>query len=259
MGNAHQVVVHHICKVVGGKPIGLEQHLIFQFLVFYRDIAERRVVERGRALVGDLLANDIGRARSLLLQRLVERQLTAGADMFFDLLGIGIVRRLFILFLAEAVVRAAALNQQLCVLAEEVAPLRLHIRPDRAANIGAFIVRQAALGHCFVDHINSTLDQTALIGVLDAKDERAAVAAGDQPGIQRRAQIADMHIARGAGREARAHLSLRDARFHFLKKIHMGFLRFSFTRTIIYFLLPCVNDLLRNLVVCGKIASTMEI
>ena len=38
------------------------------------------------------------------------------------------------------------------------------------------------------------------------EDERAVVAAGDQPGIERRAQIADVHIARGAGRKAGAHL-----------------------------------------------------
>ena len=46
------------------------------------------------------------------------------------------------------------------------------------------------------------------------------VAAGDQPGIERRAQVADVHIARGARSEARADLAVRDARFHLLKKIH---------------------------------------
>ena len=64
----------------------------------------------------------------------------------------------------------------------------------------------------------------ALIGVFDAENELAAKVAGDEPGIERRSQVADMHIARGAGRKTGACLSLRDARFHLFKKIHLGFL-----------------------------------
>ena len=43
----------------------------------------------------------------------------------------------------------------------------------------------------------------------------------DQPGVQRRAQVADVHIARGAGSESRAHLALGYARLHLLKPCHI--------------------------------------
>ena len=123
-------------------------------------------------------------------------------------------------FLAEAVIRAALFAQQLCVLAEQIAPLGLHVRPDRAADVRAFVVCQTAFGHGLVDHVDCALDQTALIGVLNAENELAVVAAGDQPGVERRAQVADVHIARGARSKAGADLAVRDARFHLLKKIH---------------------------------------
>ena len=107
-------------------------------------------------------------------------------------------------FLAEAVVRAALFAQQLCVLAEQIAPLGLHIRPDQPADVRPFVVRQAAFGHCLVDHVDCALDQTALIGVLNAENELAVVAAGNQPCIERGAQVADVHIARGARSKAGA-------------------------------------------------------
>ena len=123
-------------------------------------------------------------------------------------------------FLAEAVICAALFTQQLRVFAEQVAPLGLHIRPDRPADVRPFVVRQAAFGHCLVDHVDRALDQTALIGILNAENELAVVAAGNQPCIERGAQVADVHIARGARSKAGADLAVRDARFHLLKKIH---------------------------------------
>ena len=69
--------------------------------------------------------------------------------------------------------------------------------------------------------------QAALIGVLDAEDERAVVAAGDQPGIERRAQIADVHIARGAGREAVRTFPLSGCAPISSKKSIVGFLQFQ--------------------------------
>ena len=46
------------------------------------------------------------------------------------------------------------------------------------------------------------------------------LAAGNQPCIKRSAQVANVHIARGARSKAGADLAVRDARFHLLKKIH---------------------------------------
>ena len=57
---------------------------------------------------------------------------------------------------------------------------------------------QTTLGHRLVDYIDRALDQTALIGVFNAENELAVVAAGNQPCIKRSAQVANVHIARGA-------------------------------------------------------------
>ena len=81
-------------------------------------------------------------------------------------------------------------------------------------------MRQTTLGHRLVDYIDRALDQTALIGVFNAENELAVVVAGNQPCIKRSAQVANVHIARGARSKAGADLAVRDARFHLLKKIH---------------------------------------
>ena len=220
--DAHEMIVDDVCKVVGGQAVGFEQNLILHFLILDGDIAEGRVVERGASLVWDALADDIRLAGGGARLRLAQRQVAAGTDVLFDLLRLAAGIRLLVLvaLLAEAVVRAALFDQKLGVPAEQTAPLGLDIRADRTADVGTLVVGQAALGHCPVDHIDRTLDQTALIGVLDAQDERAAVAARDEPCIKRRAQIADVHVARGTWRKACAHPALRDSGFHFLKKTH---------------------------------------
>ena len=66
-----------------------------------------------------------------------------------------------------------------------------------------------------------TLDETPLVGILNAENEGAAGVAGDEIGVERGAQVAHVHIARGGGGEARAHLAVWDLRFHFLKILHV--------------------------------------
>ena len=56
---------------------------------------------------------------------------------------------------------------------------------------------EAALGHGAIDHIHGAGNQAALVRVLNAQNKCAAVAAGYEPGVQGRAQIAHMHISRG--------------------------------------------------------------
>ena len=218
--NAHQVVVDDVGEVVGGQAVGLQENLILHLLVLDRNVAEGGVVERGAAFVRDALPDDIWLPCCDAALCLFERKITAGADVLFDLLAL--FSGFFVGFLAEAVIRAAPFHEQVSIFAEQAAPLGLDIRADRAADVRAFVMVESTFGQRLIDDIDRAVHQAALIGVLDAEDERAVVAAGDQPSIERRAQIADVHVARGAGREAGAHLPFRDARFHFLKKIHRG-------------------------------------
>ena len=234
VGNAHEMVVDDICKVIRGKTVGLQEHLILELLVFDRNVAERHVVERGCALLRDALADDKGLSSSDSRFCFGKREIPAGADVLFDLLAVRFVRGFFFRFLAEAVVCAALFAQKFCILAEEVAPLGLDIGTHGAAHIRTFIVRQAAFCHRLIDHVDRAVHETALIGVFNAENELTAKVAGDEPSIERRSQVADMHIARGTGRKTGAGLSLRDARFHLFKKIHLGFLQCYILSSIIY-------------------------
>ena len=212
------MVVDDVGEVIRRQTVGFQEHLILQFLILHGDVAEGGVVERGRTLVRDALTDDERLAGCGARLGLFQRQIATRADVLSDLAGL--FRVILVRFAAEAVIRAALFAQELRILAEQLAPLGLHIRPHRAADVGAFVVIEAAFGHRLVDHVDRTLDQTALIGVFDAENELAVMAAGNEPCIERRAQIADVHIARGARRKARADLAVRDARFHLLKKIH---------------------------------------
>ena len=80
---------------------------------------------------------------------------------------------------------------------------------------------QLTFGQGAVDHFGGSLDEAALVGVLDPQDEGAPRVPGDQPGIKRRSQIAHMHIPRGGGREPGAHLALGDLGLHLLKILHV--------------------------------------
>ena len=60
VGDAHEVIVHHVGEVVGGQAVPLQQHLIVQSLVLHGDITEGHIMEGGGALVGDPLTDHVG-------------------------------------------------------------------------------------------------------------------------------------------------------------------------------------------------------
>ena len=212
MGDAHQVVVDDVGEVIGGQTVPLQQHLIVQRAVVHGDVPENGVVEGGGS-GGDTLADDVGQTCLQLFLYLLGRQLPAGIGGPVKFPGILLRLRLF----AEAVVGAALFHQQPGVLSVGVPALGLDIGGHGAAYVRTFVMGQAALGHGAVDDIHSALHLTALVGVLDPQDKRAVVAAGDEPGVQRRPQIAHVHIAGGGGGEPGADLSVGDLGLHFLE------------------------------------------
>ena len=218
VGDAHEVVVHHVGEVVGGQAVPLQEHLVVQGLVLHGDVAKAHVVEGGGPLLGDALADDVGHSCQQIGVDLLLGEFPAGvrrpAEVAAVLLGIG--------FLAEAVVGRALLHQELGVLPVEVPALRLDIGPRGAANVGALVVGQAALGHGAVNHVRGALHQAALVRVLNAEDEGAVVMPGDEPGVQGGAEIAHVHVARGGRGEAGADRPLGDAVLHVLEKAAVG-------------------------------------
>ena len=66
MGDAHEVVVHDIGKVVGGHTVGLDQNLVVQLLDIDLDVAIDNIVKARHAALGNFLADDIRLTRSQL-------------------------------------------------------------------------------------------------------------------------------------------------------------------------------------------------
>ena len=217
MGDAHQMVVDDVGKIVGRQAVPLQQHLIVQRAVLHGNVSEDGIVERGGARLGDLLPDDVGLTGLHAAQGVLQRQIAAGIGGAVKLAAVLLGGALF----AEAVVCAAFFRQQLGIPAVGVPPLGLDVGCHRAAHIGALVMVQAALGHGAVDDIHRALHQTALVRVLNTEDERAAVAAGDEPGIQRRAQVAHVHIAGGRGGETGADLAAGDAGLHLVEIGHI--------------------------------------
>ena len=207
------MVVDDVGKVIGGQAIPLEQHLVVQGLVLHGDVPEDGIVEGGGALLGNLLADDIGLPRLHTGQGLVQGQVPAGVGSAGKVAGV----LLRLALLAEAVVGVALLRQQSGILAIGVPALRLDIGGHGTAHVGALVVVQAALGQGAVDHVGGTLHQPALVGVLDAQDKGPPGVPGDEPGVQGGAQVAHVHISRGRGGKAGAHLPLGDLGLHLLK------------------------------------------
>ena len=96
---------------------------------------------------------------------------------------------------------------------EHAHALALDIGADRAADVGALVPGQTGGLQRVVDNVGGALDQTALIGVLNAQDKGAAVVARLQIGVQCGAQVAYMHIACGGRRKAGTNICHSDFPF----------------------------------------------
>ena len=201
MGDAHQVVVHNVGKVVGGHSVGLDEDLVVHLAVLDLDVAVDHIVKAGHALLGDLLADDIGLTCGQTLLDLLLGQVAAAAVVVGHLtvgalLGVQCLQPLLG---AEAVVGLALCHQLLSILLEHAHPLTLNVGAHRAADVRALVPQQAGLPQGVVDDIHSALNVTALVGVLNAQDEGAVLVLGHQVGVQRGAQVANMHVAGGRG------------------------------------------------------------
>ena len=203
VGNAHQVVIHHVGEVVGGHAVGLNQNLVVQFLDVDLDMAVDHIVETGHAGFGDLLADDVRLTGGQLGVDLLLSQVAAVAVVVGHLTGgaLGLVHLVQAVLGAEAVVSLAFLDELLGILFEHAHALALHIGADGAADVGAFVPGQAGGAQRAIDDVGSALDQAALVGILDTQNERTIVMACLQVSVQCGAQVADVHIARGRRRK----------------------------------------------------------
>ena len=218
VGDAHQVIVDDVGEVVGRQAVCLDEHVVIQRVAVHLDVAVDDVVKARLALGGDVLADDVGLAGSDARLDLFLAQVQA---VLVILEGLALGLRLGALLIqallgAEAIVRAALFDQLLRVGQVQVLALGLNVRAAGAADVRAFVVDQTGGLHGIVNDVNGALYLALLIGILDAQDELAAVAARPEIGIQRGAQVAQMHIAGRARRKARADFGRHEYRLSFL-------------------------------------------
>ena len=196
MGDAHEVIIDHIGKVVSGHIVAFEQNLIVQNLVFDGDLSENSIGKCGHFAAVDALADNVRTTGTYLVGSLFGAHGSTGTEggSFVDIFIIGIFA-----LVAEAVVGISGSDELFSVLAVEPFAFALDIGTETAIFIGTFIVFKPGAFQRGIDHIDSVFDIACLVGILDAEDEFSLPGTGKQPRIKRSTQIADMHKAGGTG------------------------------------------------------------
>ena len=193
MGDAHEMVVDDVREVIGRHAIALQQDLILELLVLYRDIAVQHI-EIGRFTAErHLLADDVGIAVFQVLVNDLLRQVAAGAVIAAEFAG-----RVILVRIAEAVIGMAEFDELFGVFLVYGFALALDVRSVVAAEARSLIGDDVGSSERILYEIHGISDIARLVGVLDAQDEIAMLGFREQIGVERSAQIADMHITRRA-------------------------------------------------------------
>jgi hypothetical protein len=206
VGDAHEVVVHHVGQVVGRETVGFQQHLVVDLAPVEGDGPAEFVGD------GDVASVRHGQADHVLLtggpsgRSLLGRDAAAQTVVAeLELLGLLVRAELLeALAGAEARVGVAGGHQLLDMLAVDLRPLALAIRPLGTALVGALVPLQAQPSQGLVDHLLGLDVGPLAVCVLDAQHEAAAVLLGQGVVEQGHVGGADVRIARGAGRDAGA-------------------------------------------------------
>ena len=202
MGDSHEMVVHHVSKIVGGVAVGLDQDHVIQFRVFHRNVSVNLIMEGGGSFRGIVLTDHVGHARRKLRFHLFLRQMQAVLVIHVDLLarnrtGEGGKA----LLIAEAVIGLSLFDQLFGIFQIDALLLTfaLHIGAHAAVLVRSLVMDESRLLKGSVDDVHGSLHISFLVRILNAQDEIAAFMLGDQIRIQRGTQISHMHSARGTG------------------------------------------------------------
>ena len=140
-------------------------------------------------MFGYVLTNDV---RFAARYALLDLRL-AHAQAVFVVLGRAVLVHLFeTVFGAKAIVCVAAVQKFLRIFEIDLFALRLHVRTVIAARYRTFVIRHARFVQCGNNDIDRAFDLAGLICVFYAKDKLAAVLFGEQIGVERGAQAADV-------------------------------------------------------------------
>ena len=198
VGYLHQVVVHHVCEVIGGHAVCLYEYVVIKVGVVYRDGAEHHVGKAGGAFCGHVLADDVGNPRVQLGLYLLLGKVQAVLVVLEGLapLGSRSAPLLQLFFSAEAAVGVAALYELLRKGQIHAFSFALYIGAIFAANVGAFVPVHAHVPEGAVDKVGCALYKSFLIRILYAEQELAVVVAGKEISVKAAAKISYVHIPR---------------------------------------------------------------
>ena len=186
MGDPHQMVVHHIGKIIGRIAVRFDQDHIVQLRILHRDISVDLVVEHRFAFRGVILSDHIGHTSGKLFFHLLFVQGKTMLIIDVDLLpGHGSCQARQPLFVAETIISLTLFDQLFRVFQVQSAflSLALYVRPHTTVLIRPLIVDKACLFQRPVDDIHSPFHKPFLIGILNTENKISALMLGDQVGI----------------------------------------------------------------------------
>ena len=201
MRDAHFVIVNDIGKIIGGKAVAFQENLILQLFVGNRNIPIDLIVIGRFAFQRHFLTDNVGFAFIQIFLNFFGRKIAAVtiiAKRGLALTTLTCFGKAFqALFRAKAAISFAFLNQLFGKGSIKIQALALHIWAAGASHIRTFIVAQATFRQRFIDELSRPFHVALAIRIFNAENKFPFMRLGDQPGIKRRAQIADMHKARG--------------------------------------------------------------
>ena len=201
VGDLHHGVVDDGREVVRGRAVGAEDDEVVELLGIEGHLAVNGVVDDDvAAVLGHLDAQDVGlagldAAAGLLGIKVAAAALVALEGVLALLSGLAVGVEL--LLGAEAGIGLALIPELLGSLLVQVQALGLGVGAKVAADLGALVPVQAQPTHGAQDDLRVLVGGASGVGVVDAKDERAAVCAGESPVIDSGAGAADVQLARG--------------------------------------------------------------
>ena len=179
VGDLHQVVIHHVGKVIGGEAVGLDEDHVVQLGVVHGDVAVDLVVEGGRPLLRIVLPDHEGLSRGKVRLDFLFGKAKAVLVIGHDHLAVDFsLQGIQSLLVAEAVVCFAFLHQLFRVLHVNAGlhALRLDVGTVPFVLVRTLVVDQTCLLKGAVDDLRGAFHKASLVRVLDAEDKGAVIA-----------------------------------------------------------------------------------
>jgi len=205
----HVVIVHHIRQVIGGEPIGFQQHQILECDVLENHLAPDQVVDDGFALSRHGEADDERRSGRQIGVDLIlaERAASTIVPRRFFLGLLLFAKRLKTFRCAETTIGGAAFDKVHSRLLIELGPLALDVGRVWSPDIRSLVPMDSEPVENIQNALGRPFDKAAPVCVLDPEDQRTIFALsrclpiGDEPVEEGGSGASDVQQSSGRGRK----------------------------------------------------------